>query len=257
MKYFYRYLKVAPLSHALWRSLEAKCLESIKINSPILDIGCGFGEFAGVFFKSMIEVGVDINMKDLQLAGQKKKYKKLVWADACHLPFKNNSFQTIISISTLEHIKDVEKVFAEVKRVLKKGGLFVFTVPTEVLNQILFIPSLLKKFCLFFLANLYLKTFHWAFKHKIIISQKLWLNKLKKEKFKIISVFPTISKQQIRIFELFLPFALPSQLFRAIFNKRLLFSPQFRVKILYYFFKRFLDDRRLTYANILVIAKKT
>lgn len=256
MKYFYRYLKIAPLSHALWRSLEARALEKVKIKRPILDIGCGFGEFAGVFFEKMVEVGIDIDPNELILAGQKKKYKKLVWADACHLPFKKNSFQTIISISTLEHIKNVDKVLAEVKRVLKKRGCFIFSIPTISLNYLLLFPSLFRKFNLRFLADIYLKIFHWAFKHQVIINQKEWLTKLRSKKFKIISLKKTISKKQIIIFELFLPFALITQLFRLIFKKRLPISPDFRVKTLYSLFKNFLDDQPLTDANILVVAQK-
>lgn len=256
MKYFYRYLKVAPLSHALWRSLEAKALLNLKLKRPILDIGCGFGEFAGVFFEKMVEVGIDIDPKELALAAQKKKYKKLVWADAGHLPFKNNSFQTIISISTLEHIKDVDQVLSEAKRVLKQGGFFIFTVPTATLNQLLFFPSLFRKINLHFFADIYLKIFHWAFKHQVIISQKEWLAKLRSKKFKIISIQRTISQKQIIIFELFLPFALITQLFRLLFKKRLPFSPQLRVKVLYSLFKRLINDRPLTDANILIVAQK-
>lgn len=256
MKYFYRYLKIAPLSHALWRSLEARALEKVKMKRPILDIGCGFGEFAGVFFEKMVEVGIDIDPKELILASQKKKYKKLIWADACRLPFKNNSFQTIISISTLEHIKNVDKVITEAKRVLKKGGYFIFTVPTISLNQLLLFPSLFRKINLHFLADAYLKIFHWAFRHQVIINQKEWLAKLRSKKFKIISIQRTISKKQIIIFELFLPFGLITQLFRLIFKKRLPVSPDFRVKILYSLFKDFLENRPLTEANILVVAQK-
>ncbi|UCH72250.1 MAG: hypothetical protein JSW62_01510, partial [Thermoplasmatales archaeon] len=63
--YFKEYLKIAPLSHALWRAKEAKSLENIKLKEPILDLGCGFGEFAGVFFEGMIEIGIDVSQDDL------------------------------------------------------------------------------------------------------------------------------------------------------------------------------------------------
>jgi len=63
--YLKDYLKVAPISHSVWRAAEAKELSKIDLPPPTLDVGCGFGEFAGVFFDSMIEVGIDISLPDV------------------------------------------------------------------------------------------------------------------------------------------------------------------------------------------------
>jgi ubiquinone/menaquinone biosynthesis C-methylase UbiE len=117
--YFREYLKVAPLSHALWRANEAYALEKFNFDSSVLDVGCGFGEFAGVFFDSQITMGIDISKKDILKAIKAGKYKRALEADARHLPFRNNSFKTIISISVLEHIKGVKKVLFLKKWVLK------------------------------------------------------------------------------------------------------------------------------------------
>lgn len=256
MDYFRKYLKVAPLSHSLWRSLEAYAISKIDLKSPVLDIGCGFGEFAGVFFDNMIEIGVDIDQKDLALAGQKKRYKSLIFADARNLPFEDKSFNSIISISTLEHIEGVEKVFKEAYRVLKDGGIFVFTVPTSRLNKTLVIPFFFEKLRLLFLKKIYVALFHFSFKHKTIVSKSRWLKWAKEEGFKINTYEGTISKKQIILFEFGLPLALPTQLFRLIFNKRLPISPDFRVSVLYKIFNNILRDVNLTEANIIVVCQK-
>ena len=79
--YLNQYLDLAPFSHALWRAAEtyhlAQVRKTIKFRRPILDLGCGFGEFSGVFFRSTIEVGIDIAAKDLLQAAAKKKYRRL------------------------------------------------------------------------------------------------------------------------------------------------------------------------------------
>ena len=240
MNYFKKYLKVAPFSHALWRSLEVRALKQIKIKPPVLDIGCGFGEFAGVYFDQMVEMGIDINTKDLFLAAQKKKYKKTVIADARNLPFPDKSFNTIISISTLEHIEGVKPVFAEAYRVLRKNGLFIYTVPTKTINQLLVFPQL----------------FHFAFKHKAIFDEAGWLKMTQKAGFKIVDKHGTISEKQVRFYELGLPFAFFTQINRFFFQKRLLFSPSWRVGLLAKIFKGLVADNEATPANIIVVARK-
>jgi SAM-dependent methyltransferase len=45
------------------------------------------------------------------------------------LPFPDASFDVVVAINFLEHIKDDETFFAEMTRVLKPGGAFVFLAP--------------------------------------------------------------------------------------------------------------------------------
>lgn len=247
MKYFKRYLEVAPLSLALWRSLEAMAVSKIPLKRPILDIGCGFGEFGGVFFDSFIEVGVDISASDLALAAQRKKYKKLTLADARNLPFNAGTFGSIISISSLEHIKGVEKVFKEAYRVLRPGGIFVFTLHTTDLNKLLFLP-LGREF--------FMKLYHKLFKHEVNLSREGWIKLAEKAKFKVVYCKGTISRRQLMIFQFALPFAIHSQIFRKLFRKRMLFTLPVRAKIIYHLFKWVLFDDSVTDANIIVVAQK-
>lgn len=240
MNYFKKYLKVAPFSHALWRSLEARALGRIKIKPPVLDIGCGLGEFAGVFFPNLVEIGVDINIKDLLIASQKKKYRKLVMADARNLPFPDKSFKTIIAISTLEHIEGVDQVFKEGYRVLRKNGLFIYTVPTKAFYQMLFFPQI----------------FHFVFKHKAILDEAEWLKLTQKAGFKIVHKQGTVSEKQVKFFESGLPFAFFTQINLFLFKKRLLFSPKWRVEWLARLFKNLILEKKTTPANILVVARK-
>jgi len=49
--------------------------------------------------------------------------------DVQNLTFQNNTFDVCTSIEVFEHVADDARGFREVHRVLKPGGLFLFTVP--------------------------------------------------------------------------------------------------------------------------------
>lgn len=239
--YLKRYLKIAPLAHALFRSIEAKNISRIKMKRPILDIGCGFGEFAGVFFESQVEMGIDISWKELLTAKRGNKYKKLKRADARNLPFKDSSFNTVLSVSTLEHIKEVEKVIKEVKRVLRPGGKFVFTVNAEKINHFLFFPR---------------RLFHKIFQHQTLYSQRRWEKILRKNGFKIQIGREIISPKTIKVYELFLLTAWPSQLFKLIFGWRWVWRPKWLQERLAVYFSKFINEEEKKGGNLFFVALK-
>ena len=254
--YFKEYLRITPLSLALWRTLEADGMKDIKLVHPVLDIGCGFGEFSGVFFDGTVEVGIDINKKDLVRAGRKKKYKELIYADAKRLPFRDNSFNTIVSNSTLEHIDQADRVIKEVHRLLRKGGIFVFSVPTDEINNHLLGVRVLKRMHLNFLARKYVDIYHRIFKHKLILPKNIWEQYVTNCGLKLISCKSVMSKSQLEIFEKYLLFSLPTQITQKFFNRRVLFDNEIRVSYLYKNFTKYLQSEGEDYINAVFVAKK-
>lgn len=256
--YFRKFLEVAPLSLAIWRAIEAYQLSkySIKYKRPILDIGCGFGEFAGVFYNRMVEVGIDINSEDLLQARQIKKFKNLILADARKLPFPDNSFNTIISNSVLEHIPQVYKVFKESYRVLKPGGYLIITVAIDTLYNNLFFTSLFEKIGLPFLGVFYYRAFNKVFHHINAFPKTQWLTMTKKAGFKIIVQKEIISKKSTRVFDLTLFPALPAQMGRWLFGKRFVVNTPGRTWLLEKLFASLVADEAVVGSNLLVIAQK-
>lgn len=61
---------------------------------------------------------------------QPEKFVNAIRADITHIPFDNESFDTLICIHVLEHIQDDEKAINEIYRILKKGGKAILAVPT-------------------------------------------------------------------------------------------------------------------------------
>ncbi len=256
--YFNMFLKVAPLPLAVWRGIEAYQMSRLKIDykKPILDIGCGFGEFAGVFFDSQVEVGIDIDEKDIIRAREVKKYNKLVLADARKLPFKAKSFNTVISNSVLEHIPKVDDVIKESYRVLKTKGYLIYTVPINRLYKNLFYTALLEKFGLKVFALIYYRLINKVFKHVNIFPKEKWLNMTKKAGFKIVYLQEMISPWSTRIFDLTIIPALPSQITRWFFGYRLILNFPGRIWILNKLFGGLISEKVKKGSNLLVVAQK-
>jgi SAM-dependent methyltransferase len=92
----------------------------------VLDLGCGVGHsFAELAPRET--VGVDIDAEALE--GQRRE---TVVADMRDLPFEDGSFASVISVHSVEHVPDPERILDEVVRVLEPGGTAVFVTPNRL-----------------------------------------------------------------------------------------------------------------------------
>jgi ubiquinone/menaquinone biosynthesis C-methylase UbiE len=118
------------------RSVEKMALLESLQPGRILDIGCGTGEQSLFLAKRGYQVvGVDISREMLVKVnksaqeGNLKDITSFVIASAEALPFRDKSFEGLISIfGVFNHIPRVEHAFEETHRVLKSGGSAIFTV---------------------------------------------------------------------------------------------------------------------------------
>jgi SAM-dependent methyltransferase len=76
-------------------------------------------------------VGGDIDMSAIYEAHQhcSSGQTHLLVLDGQALPFKTGSFDAVISLETVEHLRRPEEFLAECKRVLRPGGLFICSTP--------------------------------------------------------------------------------------------------------------------------------
>ena len=109
-------------------------LEYIKLSPQlILDAGVGTGEAVAPLMKRYKKsrlVALDLSERMLAKAlahGRLLRKPELVCADLEHLPFCENSFELIFSSLTLQWCNDMPATMEDFLRVLKPGGLLMFS----------------------------------------------------------------------------------------------------------------------------------
>ena len=119
-------------------SLNPLLAQSIKILAKennlktILDVGCGTGRLVHFLNKNSYQAyGCDTAKEAISLAKKINQDSKIKWGQASQLPYKNDSFDLITSISVIEHLTktQVQKFLSEATRVLKSGGFIFFVTP--------------------------------------------------------------------------------------------------------------------------------
>lgn len=107
-------------------------ISHFKQDSKVLDLGCGTGFSTKVIKDSGFNViGCDINQYMLEHA--ENKSLSVVRCDMKSLPFKNESFDYIISISTIQwsEPKDYYIILEEINRVIKSDAVIQFYPNSE------------------------------------------------------------------------------------------------------------------------------
>ena len=116
-------------------TLVKKCEEELlfdllkpTLGEKILDAGCGTGVFTiGILSLGAHVTGLDISLPMLLRAGQKAKGSpfQMVSGNLLNLPFRENSFDKVASVTALEFIEDGQGALKEFFRVTRRGGSIV------------------------------------------------------------------------------------------------------------------------------------
>lgn len=114
------------------RLLKNLSAELSKEPQRVLDIGCGTGQLLlqlAQQYPHASLTGLDLANNMLQLAIERLgDSATLLQGDAERLPCKDNSFDLVVSTSTLQWLEQCDTCFGEVRRVLEPGGLFCFAL---------------------------------------------------------------------------------------------------------------------------------
>ncbi len=94
----------------------------------VLEIGPGVGETLKALGAQFEAHGLDVSEAALRYA-QRRVKKNLVQGRGEQLPYADGVFDLVASTDVVEHVEHPERVFAEVYRVLRPGGLWLTIVP--------------------------------------------------------------------------------------------------------------------------------
>jgi len=100
-------------------------------NKKILESGCGMGRWVFYYNRLGYDItGLDWSQKTIDMIALYDKNIKVVQGDARNTYFKDDEFDIILSLGTVEHsIEGPQKALNDAFRILNKNGIIIITVP--------------------------------------------------------------------------------------------------------------------------------
>ena len=102
----------------------------IQKNIRVLDVGCGTGAVLDLLKdRGFMVEGVDNNEEALKYC--RNKNLNVTLGSAEKMSYPDETFDLVVALDVLEHLPEPGLATQEIYRVLKKGGVFIATVPAH------------------------------------------------------------------------------------------------------------------------------
>jgi SAM-dependent methyltransferase len=98
----------------------------LPAGDPVLDLGCGLGH-SFPLLGAHETIGLDLGFEALQ--GQSRP---VVRADMRQIPLRADAVRAVVSVQSLEHVPNPERVLADVARVVSGDGTAIFVTPNRL-----------------------------------------------------------------------------------------------------------------------------
>jgi SAM-dependent methyltransferase len=96
-----------------------------------LDLGCGDGRLTAELPARAV-TAADVSPVALRRASARLPDAEIVTVEPdAPLPFVDGEFELVLCVETLEHVRDVQLLLSEVRRVLRPGGMLAVTTPAH------------------------------------------------------------------------------------------------------------------------------
>jgi SAM-dependent methyltransferase len=212
---------------ALLRAVECRFMGRVPLVHPILDIGCGDGHFASIAYAQPIDVGLDPLWSDLTEAARREGvYREVIQGDATRLPFPDATFNTVVSNCVIEHIPDNAATLAEISRVLRPGGTFATTLPSEHYPDLLLGSTVLREVGLPDLGRRYGAFFNNISHHFHVYPPEEWRRRFAQVGLDVVEHHYYFSAAAHRAFDLSHYLGVPNLVTRGLLRKWVLHPAQ-------------------------------
>lgn len=112
--------------------------QKVPKEARILEVGGNIGTLAHKLYLKGYKDITSIDVTPSAIEYGKSAYPNikdhLLTFDGEKIPFADETFDVVMSFDVIEHLHDVDQHFKEVKRVLKKGGKYIFQTPNKIIN---------------------------------------------------------------------------------------------------------------------------
>ena len=133
-------------SSSLWRYLTGRhllpwILSGACLGDHLLEVGAGHGAATAHLRNNVARVtSLEYDAKSIQQLKTKLTESEALRGDGARLPFPGKTFSCVIAILVVHHLESrqqQDRLFAEVFRVLRPGGIFLaFEIPDNWMNRI-------------------------------------------------------------------------------------------------------------------------
>lgn len=144
------YSSVASTIAANYGLIADELSEVVDLKSGlVVDVGTGLGDLAieaAKRYPDFSVVGIDISQKALDIARDKAKKENLnnirfQIGDIHNISFKDNCVDLVISHGVIHHLKNIDKAFSEIYRILKLGAAAYITdlrrdAPEDIVKEV-------------------------------------------------------------------------------------------------------------------------
>jgi len=231
---FLELLRYLPVSLAVRELMRMRALaDDGRVALPLLDVGCGDGLFWEVLIRDLARgddrafhgfFGIDIDDHELRLASLRLRERggELRNVDVASHPRASSeldslqgAFRTVIANCSLEHVHELSRALSNIHELCRSGATLVLFVPAPRWTETLITKRALRRVSPR-LAGAWGGAFDGFFRHHHLYPAHVWRQLLEGIGFSEVRVLGLGSQRANRLFEGFLPLALPSFLFKVV-----------------------------------------
>ena len=214
-----QHLRTVPVHRAIIRATEARLFATVDLPRPLLDVGCGDGDFAAQVRAAPVDAGIDLAPDEVRQAAARPVYARAAVASGAALPFADATFASVMSNCVLEHIPPLDETLREIARVLQPGGAFVTSVPSANFARHLLGATLPGKLGLAGLGTAYGAWFNRISRHYHTYTLEEWRARLAAAGIEVVRWHGYLSREAMWLFDLSHYYGAPTLLSKRLFGR--------------------------------------